>query len=170
MQTVKIFRGINRRRLEKRFVLITAIAVFLIPGLICAVFVLVLSQTACLGGKENSYFQLPPSARSVEQQEKNLSRSCTVRLKFHVASIELENFLATTFIQTPLSATELPQSIGGIDVLQAETGWNVSPVSLYLAGEARGTGQHYLDEQMIFVDTSDPEDYVVYFTTKVNWL
>lgn len=165
-----IFRRINSRRLEKRLVLTTAIAVLVIPSLICAVFVLVLSQTECLSGKEDIYFQLPPSVQNVESREKNLSRSCTVRIKFHVASNELETFLDTTFIGMTLSSTELPQSIGGIDVLQAETGWDLSLVSSYLAGEARGTGDHFLDEQMIFVDTSDPEDYVVYFTTKVNWL
>jgi hypothetical protein len=84
---------------------------------------------------------------------------------------ELDSFMATTMIQTPLSSTKLPQRIGGIDYLQQATGWKLNPTISYLAGEKPiGIEPLDLNEQTVFIDTSDPDEYVVYLTTKVNWL
>ena len=160
---------INRRRLEKRFVIVMAI-IFAVPILVFSPILLYFINPDCIFYGYPSYVEIPSSARNLERQVFSQSRSCTVRFKFRVASNELERFIETTFIQLPLSSTEFPQTIGGIGWLQAETGWRLDAYTSYLAGEARGTGDNFLDEQMIFVDTSNPEDYVVYFTTKVNWL
>ena len=164
--------GISRRRTEKRFALMGGIVLFGVPSLCLLVYLLVTvvySNPNC-GVSEQTYFTLPPSAGGIERHARSLSRSCTLRIKFRVSPDELERFIETTFIQMPLSSTELPQSIRGIALLQEEMDSELESVSTFLAGEARGTGNNLLDEQIVFVDTTNPDEYVVYLTTKINWL
>ena len=170
-----MFSGISRRRTEKRFALMGGIVLFGVPSLCLLVYLLVTvvySNPNCFfsGISEETYFTLPPSAVEIERHSRSSSRSCTVRIKFHMPPNQLEAFVTTTFIQMPLSSTELPQSIGGIALLQEEMDLELESVTSYLAGEVRGTGNNLLDEQMVFVDTTNPDEYVVYLTTKINWL
>ncbi len=125
---------------------------------------------SCLDGESDKYFNLPPTAQSVEKHSLVLSRSCTLWIKFHIPPSDLNAFISTTFIKDELSTTLLPTSIGGIAYLEQKTGWDLNSINSHLSGEASGEGNTYLDEQFVFVDTTNPAQYTVYLVTKKNWL
>jgi len=141
-----------------------------ITACVLGVIALIVVPDNCLGSHTRAYFSLPPSASQVESFSQHLSRSCTLWLKFQMKPAGLDAFVATSFIKSPLSSTVLPQKIGGIEALQQETTWKLDPISSFLAADASGTGQHYLDEQMLFIDTRHPFIYLVYRATKRNCL
>jgi hypothetical protein len=123
----------------------------------------------CLS-EEKDYFTLPRNSQNFESLSLYNARSCKYIIKFQISPAHLSEFVATTFIREPLSSTSLPQLIGGITQLEAETNWQVKTISSFLTGEAQGTGDHYLDEQFIFVDVTDKDFYTVYLVTKKNWI
>jgi hypothetical protein len=153
--------------LTKRWILLSIILVLFLAGVLF--YVQHLSDT-CLGSESSNYFKLPSSARDIQKHSDDSTRSCTVRIKFQMNSADLEAFLSSTFIKMPLSSTTLPQAIGGLDHLRHQTGWTVNTNVSYFAGEARGEGERYLDEQIIFIDVSSQDQYIVYLVTKKNWL
>lgn len=131
---------------------------------------ILLQDHSCLASTRDLYFELPSSAAGLKQQSIQSSRSCTLWVKFEISPTELENFIVTTFVQTPLSSINMPQSIGGVEYIQQQTGWKLASATSYVAGETKGSGKLYLDQQWLFVDTSDQSKYVIYLTTNHNWL
>ena len=124
--------------------------------------------TLCLD--PDDYYRLPAEASQVVVHDQLLNRSCTVWTRFELPPAALHTFVRSTFISWPLSSTDLPQSLGDINQIQARfANPALGQLTAFLAGEARGPSR-YLDEQALVVDTSDPQRYVVYLVTKNNWL
>lgn len=114
----------------------------------------------------SEYFSLPPNGLPMASFYSDGSENCTRYIQLEIPASEFDSFLASTLIDQSLSSITLPESIGGIDLLQERTGWDVSSVTSYLAGE----GHEGLNSQIIFVDTSNPQKYVVYLVTSINWI
>lgn len=142
--------------------------------LVCVVTVLLIfslinSPEACIDFENGGYFKIPALATNLEKQAQHSSRSCTVYLKFELSPTDLDNFVETTLIKMPLSPA-IPDMIGGVDHWQEQTGWKLDKAKSYLAGQAIGEKDKFLDEQAIFVDTTNSTQYIVYLVTKRNWL
>ncbi len=130
-------------------------------------FMLAAGSSHCTSHYDNPFFNLPQDIEWIaDHHTLKGDTDCTLWVRFRLAPEKLDDILATTSIKMPLSSSELPQRIGGIERLQAETGWDLSGVVSFLAGEGARTG----GEQTVFVDTSDPEYYMVYLTTRTSWL
>src|SRR5437762_113380 len=111
-----------------------ALALLCLAACVLGTIVLIISPNDdCLGSESSAYFMLPQSASQIERHSLFLSRSCTHWLKFEMKPTDLDGFVATTFIKSPLSSTFLPQKIGGIDFLQQETTWKLDTISSFLA-------------------------------------
>jgi hypothetical protein len=143
---------------------------FIIAAIVVGSGLYLVRNDSCLGSETGEYFQLPSNTKLLESRSIQLSRSCMYWIKFQISPDQLAQFLSTTFIKMPLLSTSPPQAIGGINYLEQETGWQLNSITSYLAGEGVGRGSRYLDEQTIFVDTTDGQQYTVYLTTKRNWL
>jgi hypothetical protein len=124
----------------------------------------------CIDGERDTYFRLPSNAQEIEEHSVTHSRSCTHWIRFEIPPTDLNSFVTTTFIQTPLSSQTLPERWWDFDHLQEVTGWGLSNITSYLGGEAGGTMGRHLDYQIIFVDTTNPSHYIVYLVTNKNWL
>ena len=125
---------------------------------------------SCLDGETNNYFSLPSTAQAIENHSLQLTRSCTLWIKFQIPASDLNTFISTTFIKGRISSTLMPMRIGSVAYLHQMTGWDLNSLNSSLAGEAEGTGERYLDEQFVIVDTSNSTQYTVYLVTKKNWL
>jgi hypothetical protein len=154
--------------ISRKWVILASLCLFVAAILYYAHFSF--GPDTCLYNQRDRYFRLPADATDIEFQTRHATRSCTVRLKFKLPIEQLDAFVSTTFITLPLSSSLPPQAIGGLDYLQESTGWTLNSVTTFLAGEAMGPNELFLDEQTIFVDTSDPDLVTVYLTTKRNWL
>ncbi len=162
----------NPNRQRRRFFAFF-ITLFIFTALCTVLFLFIFSRvpfgSRCFSIENNTFFELPSSAQVVQDHHLEDSVRCIIWVRFQVSPNELASFVSTTFIKMPLSSTTLPQLVGGISYLQNETGWKLSPLNAHLAGEAAGTGQRAVDEQMIYVDTSNPQQYIVYLATSVYW-
>lgn len=128
-----------------------------------------ISQPLCREWDRGIYYKFPASVRNIEEQSSAASRSCTFWIKFEINSNDLDALVSSTFIELPLSATNIPSSIGGIENLKNSTGWNVNTNVPFLAGKGRGAKMD-LDEMFIYVDKSNAQTYIVYIVIAQNWL
>lgn len=147
-------------KVKRRHIIGLSLAIIGCIGILTAVFN---RNHSCL---DSESFRLPPNVNQVEKHTLELTRSCTLWIKFNVRPSELNTLISTTLIEHELSSTEMPTTIGGIAFLQQETGWDLNSMNSFLAGETTGTGARYLDEQFVIVDTSYSAQYTVYIVTK----
>lgn len=118
----------------------------------------------CPNLEATGYLKLPPSVKKVTHITQHGGKSCTIFLRFQTSPQELNDFVDSTLIKSPLTST-LPTSSGGIEQLEKSTGWKVT-ISAFLAGE----NQQGLESQFIIVDTSQQAFYTVYVVTRKDWL
>jgi hypothetical protein len=124
------------------------------------------SIVTCAWPESGEYFMLPSSARDIQRHCVGATRSYTHWVRFQMDPTDLEPFLKSTFIEMPLSSSTLPQGLGSLGRLLDKAGWAVNTNIPYLAGG----GEKLLDKQIIFIDASSQDQYIVYLVTKKNWL
>lgn len=96
--------------------------------------------------EELGKFRLPASTRNLESKCFGL-QGWGVLASFEMDATDLELFITSSLIETPLSTTELPTELGFPDDMESH---------LYGKYEAEFLSQY------ILIDTSDPKVFVVY--------
>jgi hypothetical protein len=169
--------GVQRRRIEKRFALmggILLIGVVVICFVIASGAALLANDPDCYfaGNRGGAYFRLPPSTQNIERYSDSRSRSCAFAVRFQIPANELDTFLATALIKSPLVSRKLTEQKDNIDYYQETIGWQLDTTTVYRVGKKEmGDGrERHLDVQRLFVDTSNPDEYMVYLATTINWL
>jgi hypothetical protein len=131
---------------------------------------LISASPGCTSVHKNRYFTLPMSVTDLDTASYEDSVSCTQWVRFRIPPSELEPFVTTTLIESPLSATIAPNIRMMMNELVSEADWTVNVFTSSLSGEGDITDQSQSPAgQRIFVDTSDENQYVVYLWTRGYW-
>lgn len=112
--------------------------------------------------KDFAGFEVPPSAR-------NITATCeafqdyVAYVRLTIDPNDLDRLIASSYVKSALSTTEKPADMTTHYGDMRRIGWDIEPISSYLAGDANvpKLGLH----QSILVDTSDAASYIVYIVT-----
>jgi len=114
--------------------------------------------------ESHAEFKFPPSAQGINTATDSHWTSCTMAVTFKMQPRKLDQFVSSTRLKF-LTTAEVPEYFfqeGGAGMAYG-LGLDQRAVKSHLMGYKISDD---LDQQHIFVDTSDPKSYVVYIITK----
>jgi hypothetical protein len=119
-----------------------------------------------------AYFKFPSTAENIEYYANGVNRKagCTIWAKFEMDSKEMNVFQSTTYV-TNFSSTRLVGN--GFDYFSQSQEWQQPTSSLAGHGNPPAGASGFFtvyEDQWIFIDTSNPQTWIVYIIVNKEWL
>lgn len=111
-------------------------------------------------------FRLPSSVRILDTVADNGSNWCVVATKFELPSADLQLFAKSTRIKALTPNAQVIWQENHEKYIR-KLGYDLASVNSYLFGYKN---TNYFNQQYIFVDTSDPDKYIVYLVIEQGFL
>ncbi len=123
--------------------------------------------------EQRAYLKFPTSAQNIEVHANGVNRKagCTIWVKFQMDRSDSGVFKSTTYVSDLSSSAWLTGD--GFDFFSGQQGWHQPPA--FLAGHGipppgvSGINTAY-EDQWIFIDTSDPQEWTVFLIVNKEWL
>jgi hypothetical protein len=158
-----------------RILVVGALFVFLFAGIYFYPALSYLLDSQCWSGQNPSHdaiahyaqFELPATFNAVNVTKEAGSSWCAMAVKFEMHPRDLTQFSASTNVGNLSSNAVVDWGDLPHERLAKRVGWRKQAVKSYLFGASTSD---YFNQQYVFVDTSNPDNFVVYLVTEVGFL